>query len=118
MNDQTELIRLNEQFIAACRTGSWSQLEPILSTGFRYVDGVTGELWPLDRYIADHESSAVPDLEIDDVVVHVDGDSAGVSARTSTGHRYLDVYARTADGWQCTQACVWPDTSREGDIEG
>jgi hypothetical protein len=35
-----------------------------------------------------------------------------VSARTSRGRgrygRYVDTYARRADGWECIHACVWP----------
>lgn len=112
MDDVDSLMRLNDRFIAACRKGSWADLEPVLSERFAYVDGATGERWQMGRYIDDLRSNPSPLLSIDDVVVHVAGDTAGVSARTSNGtgrhNRYLDVYAREADGWKCVQACVWP----------
>ena len=44
--------------------------------------------------------------------VHVDGDTAVVSGRTSrqpgTYKRYLDTYERRPEGWRCINACVWP----------
>jgi ketosteroid isomerase-like protein len=57
-------------------------------------------------------SHAAPALAIDQVVVHVDGDTAVVSARSSrqpgTYSRYLDTYERRGDEWLCVHACVWP----------
>ena len=111
-DDVETLTDLNERFIAACRQGSWEELRNVLSDGFKYVDGTTGEAWDEARYISDLRANPVPALSIDQVVVHVAGDTAGVSARTSNGtgkhNRYLDVYAREAHGWKCVQACVWP----------
>jgi hypothetical protein len=112
MDDRDALVRLNDRFIGACRTGSWDELRPVLSADFRYVDGVTGEMWEMARYVEDLVTSPNPSLSIDQVVVHVAGDTAGVSARTSNGRgghgRYLDVYARGTHGWACVQAMVWP----------
>lgn len=112
MDDQAELTALNDQFIAACQKGSWEQLRQVLSTRFRYIDGSTGERWDMERYIADLQTNPSPQLSIDQVVVHLAGDTAGISARTSNGtgshNRYLDVYAREPEGWKCVQACVWP----------
>jgi hypothetical protein len=52
------------------------------------------------------------DAGADQVVIHVDGDTAIVSARSRpcAGHynRYLDSYRRRGDGWVCVHACVWP----------
>ena len=115
MDDLQELTVLNDRFIAACRAGSWNDLSQILSSRFRYVDGVTGSCWEMDRYIEDLSSHPNPELSIDQVVVHLAGDTAGVSARTSNGtgshHRYLDIYARESGEWKCVQACVWPAES-------
>lgn len=110
--DTAELQQLNEQFIEACRQGSWELLRPILSGSFGYVDGDTGELWELDRYITDLREHPSPGLTIDQVVIRVVGDVACVTARSSRGagkhNRYLDVYAREPDGWRCAHATVWP----------
>ena len=51
-------------------------------------------------------------LSIDQVVVHVDGNTAVVSARSSrkagSYSRYVDGYERRNGGWVCIHACVWP----------
>ena len=112
MDDATQLEELNEQFIEAFRRGSWELLEPILSPSFSYLDGATGEVWPHDRYVDNLRNNPAPSLAIDQVVVHVDGDTAVVSARTSRQPgrygRYVDTYERRDDGWLCIHACVWP----------
>ncbi len=112
MDDETTLIEQNRCFIEACRHGSWSMLQPILSSSFSYLDGGTGEVWDMDRYIADLQGNPAPTLAIDQVVVHVDGNAAVVSARARTGpersNRYLDTYERRGDQWLCVHACVWP----------
>ncbi|WP_109505447.1 DUF4440 domain-containing protein [Nocardioides speluncae] len=111
-SDVVQLRELNGRFIAACRLGSWEDLKPVLSDRFAYVDGSTGERWETARYIEDLRANPIPNLTIDQVDIHVAGDTAGVSARTTGGtgrfNRYLDVYAREADGWRCVQASVWP----------
>lgn len=111
MDDEKLLNELNDRFIAACRDGSWKDLQPVLSTKFRYVDGATGELWSMARYIDDLQENPSPKLRVDQVVVHVAGDTAGITARTSNGtgrhNRYLDVYSRELEGWHCVQASVW-----------
>lgn len=112
MDDSKALTELNLRFIDACRRGSWELLEPILSPSFSYLDGATGEVWPHERYVNDLRSNPAPSLAIDQVAVHVDGDTAVVSARTSRGtdahNRYLDTYERRDNGWVCVHACVWP----------
>ena len=112
MDDKQSLSRLNEQFIEAFRQGSWDLLEPILSASFSYLDGVTGEEWTHERYVENLRANPAPALAIDQLAVHVDGNTAVVSARTSREpgkyRRYVDTYARRDGGWLCIHACVWP----------
>ena len=112
MDDTDLLTNLNLQFIEAFRQGSWELLEPILSPGFAYLDGATGEVWQHERYVENLLSHPAPTLAIDQVAIHVDGATAVVSARTlrepGTYRRYVDTYERRGDTWQCVHACVWP----------
>lgn len=112
VDDRTALLELNEQFIDAFRNGSWEQLRPVLSPSFSYLDGATGEVWEHDRYVENLRSNPSPALAIDQVVVHVDGDTAIVSARTTRRPgayaRYVDTYERRDGDWLCVHACVWP----------
>jgi len=111
VDDTQVLVELNDQFIEAFRQGSWKMLEPILSTSFAYLDGNTGEVTERDAYAKSLEGSPVPSLTFDQVVVHVDGDAAVVSARTSVQpgrySRYVDSYERRDSRWTCYHACVW-----------
>jgi Domain of unknown function (DUF4440) len=111
MDDKQALEELNLQFIEAFRQGSWELLEPILSDSFSYLDGATGEVWELERYKENLRANPSPTLAIDQVVVHVDGNTAIASARTSRPGRqgrYVDTYERRDGGWVCVHACVWP----------
>jgi hypothetical protein len=112
MDDTGVLTELNTQFIEAFRQGSWELLEPILSPSFSYLDGATGEVWPHERYVENLRGNPAPALALDQVVVHVDGNTAVVSARTSRQpgrhNRYVDTYERRDRGWVCIHACVWP----------
>lgn len=112
MDDRRALEQLNEQFIEAFRQGSWELLEPILAPSFSYLDGASGEVWEHSRYVDTLRSHPAPALALDQVVIHVDGDTAVVSGRTSrepgSYRRYLDTYKRAANGWGCVHACVWP----------
>jgi Domain of unknown function (DUF4440) len=112
VDDTQELTELNLQFIEAFRQGSWEVLEPVLSPAFSHLDGATGEVWPHERYVENLRSNPAPSLSIDQVVVHVDGNTAVVSARTSRQpgrySRYVDTYERRGDRWSCVHACVWP----------
>jgi hypothetical protein len=112
MDDIATLTDLNVQFIDAFIKGSWEILEPILSPGFTYLNGRTGEVWDLPTYIDDLRRNAQPTLTIDQVRIHVDGDAAVVSARTNTRpdrySRYVDSYERRDGRWTCFHACVWP----------
>jgi len=111
-DDVAVLTTLNAQFIEAFRQGSWELLEPVLSPSFAYLDGRSGEVFAHERYVESLRANPVPALTIDQVVVHVDGDTAVVSARTSrqtgTYSRYVDTYERRGDVWKCVHACVWP----------
>ena len=112
MDDIRTLTELNEQFIDAFRKGSWELLQPILSPDFAYLDGATGETWSQERYIETLRGNPSPALTIDQLALHVDGDTAVVSARTSREpgryRRYVDTYARRDGDWLCVHACVWP----------
>jgi Domain of unknown function (DUF4440) len=112
MDDTQALMKLNDQFIEAFRQGSWELLEPVLSPAFSYLDGATGAVWPHERYVENLRNNPSPALAIDQVVVHVDGNTAIVSARTSRQPgkygRYVDTYERRDGGWLCVHACVWP----------
>ncbi len=112
VNDTEVLTQLNTQFIDAWRKGAWEVLEPILTPTFRYLDGASGQVQELPDYITDLKTNPAPTLEIDQVVIQVDGDSAVASARcTHDGvnfTRYVDSYHRLEDGWGCFHACVWP----------
>jgi len=112
MDDVRVLAERNLRFIEACRQGSWLMLEPILARSFSYLDGATGEVWDLDRYSKDLKDHPAPALTIDEVVIHVAGDTAIVSARSRTrrdrSNRYIDTYQRQRDEWLCVHACVWP----------
>lgn len=112
VSDQDTLTQLNAQFVDSFRRGSWKLLEPVLAPSFRYLDGASGELWEMTRYIDDIRANPAPTIAIDQLVVHLSGDVAVVSARSSTGpgqfNRYLDSYHRHEDEWLCYSACVWP----------
>jgi hypothetical protein len=110
--DIAALADLNAQFVDAFRQGQWRLLAPILSSDFSYLDGGTGEVWAMERYIADLEAQALPTIEIDQVRIHVDGTTAIVSARSHTRpdhfNRYVDTYEHRDGRWLCVHACVWP----------
>jgi Domain of unknown function (DUF4440) len=112
VNHTQVLTELNLQFIEAFRQGSWELLEPILSPSFSYLDGTTGEVWAHQRYVDNLREHPAPALTIDQLSVHVDGDAAVVSARTSRQpgnyNRYVDTYERRDGSWVCIHACVWP----------
>lgn len=112
MDDTEALTELNDQFIEAFRQGSWELLQPILSPAFSYLDGATGEVWEHERYVENLRSHPSAALAIDQLVVHVDGNTAVVSARTTRQPgkfgRYVDTYERRDGEWRCVHACVWP----------
>ena len=112
VDDIVRLRLLNDRFIEACRKGSWAMLQPVLSPEFRYLDGVTGEVWDMADYIAYLEANPAPSLTIDQVTISVASSTAVVSARTNhesgPSNRYVDTYQRDGDEWLCVHACVWP----------
>lgn len=112
MADDIEILtELNEQFIEAFRQGSWDILGKILTPGFQYLAGTTGKVEELPAYIEDLQTNPSPNLQIDQVVIHIDGDSAVVSARcfaeVGKYSRYVDSYHRVDGAWRCFHACVW-----------
>ncbi len=111
MDDTQALTAHNLRFIEAFRHGSWLMLQPILSQSFSYLDGDTGEVWDMKRYIKDLQENPAPSLAIDQVVIHVANHTALVSARTSSRpdrhNRYVDTYHREGGEWRCVHACVW-----------
>jgi hypothetical protein len=112
VEDVEVLAEQNQRFIEACRQGSWSMLEPVLAPTFSYMDGTTGEVWAMERYVADLHDNPADALEVDQLVIHVAGDTAIVSARSRSdkpgSRRYLDTYQRVGGSWLCVHACVWP----------
>jgi len=112
MDDDAALTELNLRFIDAFRRGSWDLLRPILAPEFSYLDGATGHVWEMDRYIADLDGKPLPAIGIDQVRIHIAGDVAVVSARSfskpGTVTRYVDTYHLRGHGWLCVHACVWP----------
>ena len=111
MDDVALLTDLNHQFIEAFRRGDWAMLDPILAPSFVYLDGATGEVQGREPYAEDLRTNPLPTLAIDQVAIHVDGNTAIVSARTSTRpgrhSRYVDTYERRDNRWICVHACVW-----------
>lgn len=112
MDDDIQVLtELNERFIEAFRQGSWELLKPILTDGFSYLNGNTGDVTTIEPYAESLRQNPAPALAIDQVVVHVDGDAAVVSARTTmtgeTFSRYVDSYERRDGEWKCYHACVW-----------
>ena len=111
-NDTEVLVERNRLFIEAFRSGSWQLLSPILAPDFAYLDGATGEVWSMARYIADLDAKPLPSIEVDQVRVLVSGNVGVVSARSFTRagrfNRYVDTYERRDDRWLCVHACVWP----------
>jgi ketosteroid isomerase-like protein len=120
VDDRAELRVLNERFIAACRAGSWERLRVILDADFGYLDGRTGQMWEEAHYVADLRANPSPSLRFDEVIIHVAGQTATVSARTRSddrpgrANRYLDTYARRDGRWLCVHACVWPLAPGDG----
>ncbi len=114
MDHVKALTELNLQFIDAWRKGAWELLDPILSPGFSYLDGVTGEVTDRAEYREAVLAGATPTIGIDQVAVHVDGEVAVVSARSFRGpdpqafKRYADTYHLRDGAWTCVHACLWP----------
>jgi hypothetical protein len=112
MDDVAVLTDHNRRFIDACRHGSWTMLEPLLSGSFTYLDGATGEMWDLNRYAKGLTGNPLPALIVGQLVIHVDGDTAIVSARSrprTTTATWSVTGAAATIGCACTPACDrWP----------
>jgi Domain of unknown function (DUF4440) len=112
VDDVEMLAEQNRRFIEACREGSWPMLQRVLAPTFSYLDGATGEVWDMDRYIADLQDNPASSLVIDQIVIQVASVTAVVSARSHSdkngSNRYLDTYEWNGESWLCVHACVWP----------
>lgn len=109
-DDIATLTALNAKFIGAWQVGSLEDLDAVLDTEFVVLDGITGEVTDRAAYRAGM-AGPNPTLAVDQVVVHVTGDTAVVSGRTTRDgasyRRYVDVYRRGPDGWTCVFGCPW-----------
>lgn len=116
MDDVAVLTELNRQFVDARRRGAPEDLQYICSPSFSFLDGATGEVWKTDRFIQDVVENPSPLVRIDQLVIHVDGNTAAVSARTlrlpNSSNRYLDTYERREGEWRCVHSCAWPLETR------
>ncbi len=104
MDDIATLTELDLWFIEAFRGGSW-ELLPAEPFAIFLVPGWShGEVWTEERYIENLRNNPLPSIEIDQVVIHIDGDVAVVSARSSSSselhNRYVDTYTRGEDAWR------------------
>lgn len=73
---------------------------------------MTGRISDVNVYAATVTGNRAPARSIDDVNVHVDGNTAVVSARTHWGEpgtfrRYADTRERRDGRWVCSHASVW-----------
>jgi hypothetical protein len=113
MDDVERLTKLNRQFIDGFRVGSWPMVDEILAPDFVYTDGATGRTLDRAGYRA-LLTGPNPTLSFDDVAVHLFGDVAAVTGRTTregvTPRRYVDTWVRSAGdpGWLCVHGCIWP----------
>ena len=71
---------------------------PLLARSCSYLNGATGKTCDMERYVKHLKENLALSLTIDQVVIHVDGDTAVVSARAwprpSQTNRYLETYER------------------------
>lgn len=110
-DDARTLTELNTRFIDAFRLGSIEMLDSVLDDGFVYLDGATGRIADRAAYRATL-TGPTPTLAVDDVRVHVFGDTAVVTGRTTRDgasfKRYVDTWRRTGDRWTCVHGGLWP----------
>jgi ketosteroid isomerase-like protein len=110
-DDVRTLTEINTRFLGAWQVGSREQLGLVLDPDFVYFDGVTGETTDRDGYMA-RLTGPVASLAFDQTLVHVFGDTAVVTARTTRDgtsyNRYVDTYRRAEGGWRCVHGCLWP----------
>ncbi len=93
-------------------------LRPILSPSFAFLDGATGEIWSRDRYVETLEMNPLPSLAIDQLSIHIDGNAAVVSARSSGRpgrySRYVDTYERHESETVDLDACLLDEVLQKG----
>jgi hypothetical protein len=121
VDDIAALTVRNEHVTGACRQGPREQPRHILGSGFRYLGGRTGEAWDQVRYAANLRHNPAPSPAIGQVVIHVAGNTAAVSARTRNNsrlhrhNRYPGTCERRGGHWLCAHGCVWPLPGQTGD---
>jgi Domain of unknown function (DUF4440) len=118
LTDLEQLTAHNERFVEATRRGTWAILQPVLAPLFEHLDGATGEVWEIDRYMRHLRHNPAPTLRVDQLVIHINGNTASVSARSlrlpATTFRYLDTYERRDGEWLCVHSCRWPVDTQLG----
>jgi|ERR671924_2288889 ketosteroid isomerase-like protein len=113
MNDVARLTELTRQFVDAFRLGELAMVDEILDHRFVFTDGATGASRDRAGYLG-LLTGPTPTLSFDEVAVHVFGDVAAVTGRTTrdgaTFRRFVDTWVRTEDGsdWRCLHGCIWP----------
>jgi hypothetical protein len=116
VDDVATLTELNRQVVEAFQRGSAEELRELFSPSFTYLDGATGEVWCANRFLQDVVDHPSPTVRFDQLVIHVDGNTAAVSARSlrlpNSSRRYLDTYERRNGGWECVHSCAWPLETR------
>ena len=110
-DDDRRLTELNFQFIEAWRVGSVELLDEVLDAEFIYLNGATGETADRAAYVA-RLTGPNPTIRVDDVRVHVFGDTAVATGRTTRDGtafmRYVDSWRRRDGRWTCVHGCNWP----------
>lgn len=110
-DDERTLIELNTRFIDAFRVGSIEMLDSVLDDAFIYLDGATGRTADRATYRATL-TGPTPTLAVDDVRVHVFGDTAVATGRTTRDgvsyKRYVDTWRRADGRWTCVHGGLWP----------
>lgn len=111
MDDERTLTDLNWQFIESWRIGDVEMLDGVLDEDFIYLDGVTGRTADRATYRAGLTGPAET-LAVDDVRVHLFGDTAVVTGRTTRDgmafKRYVDTWRRVDGRWTCVHGGLWP----------
>jgi hypothetical protein len=124
VDDIAALAARDEHVTGACRQGPREQLGQMLGSGVRYLGGRAGEAWDEDRYAANLRHNPAPSPAIGQVVIHIAGSTAAVSAHTRSDtrprrhSRYPGTCERRGGHWVCLHGCVWPLPEQPGDTVG
>jgi len=112
--DETQLTRLNQEFITAVKTSDVAWFESKLAPDFlnSNADGSLSDRAGFLKRVA--SPIQVGDFAVHDVLIRMFGTTAIIHGRTSFTHpdgqtgrgRYTDVWARHANRWLCIAADV------------